>query len=423
MPANSYEYADWLSMDGLRLLLNKLVVGQFFNSKWNKDFKQEFPIGDTVRIPLPWKPVIRNGLVYNPQAIQRIHKTATADQVFGSDFEWNDVEAALKLVRGRAKIKEDYLEPVTAKMAQEWDSRHAKFAAVHASNFVGALGTTPTTFSATSGAARRRLVEMAATPGGKRGMIVPPSVEESLVTASANSFNPASELSRQYREGSLGVQGGFDWYSSMSLYLLTAGTRAAGVTLTGAAVDGQTSVTFACTTGDTFRIGEKFDFGTGVYATNPETGQAITASRPKTFTIVPDATGAEIYTAAASAVTLTISPALYGPTSPYQNVLALPANGATVTMWPGTTSPNGKSGYIGLALASDAYANLSVKLETPTSVEIATQQKDPDSGMNFRFVRAWDPILSKMTNRFDSAGGFGELYNDNAVVAILCGAD
>ncbi len=42
--------------------------------------------------------------------------------------------------------------------------------------------------------------------------------------------------------------------------------------------------------------------------------------------------------------------------------------------------------------------------------------------MKFRFVRAWDPILSKMTNRFDTCGGFGELYSDNCVVAVLCGS-
>ncbi len=420
-PVNSFEYADWLSMDGLRLLLNKLVLGQFFSDDWNADFQQDFPIGETVRIPLPWKPQIREGLTYTPQAIQRIHKTATIDQVFGNDFEWNDVEAALKLVRGRARIKRDYLEPSTAKLAQSWDSRHAKFAAIHASNFVGVLGTTPTTFQSTSGAARRRLQEMACPPGGNRGMIVPPSVEEALVAASANTFNPTSEISRQYREGSLGVQGGFDWYSSMSLYMITAGVRAGAVTLTGAAVSGQATVTLACTTGDTFYAGEKFDFGTGVYATNPETQQAITLTRPKTFSILP--TGAqELYTAASSSVTFPITPAIYGPDSPYQNVTTLPSNGATITMWPGTANPNGKSGYIGLAIHPLAYAHLGAKLETPTAVEIATAQTDPDSRMKFRFVRAWDPILSKMTNRFDTCGGFGELYNDNCVVAVLCGS-
>lgn len=427
MAQNSFEYADWLSMDGLFILENSLVVGQFFDSNWDKDFRKDFPIGENVRIPLPWKPQIRTGLVYTPQAISRIHKTATMDQVFGIDFEWNDVEAALKLVRGRAQIRKDYLEPSTTKMAQDWDSRHAKFAAIHASNFVGTLGSTPTTFQSTSGAARRRLQEMGCPPGGDRGMIVSPAVEESLVAVSSNSFNPTSEISRQYREGSLGRQGGFDWYSSMSLYLITAGVRAGNATagtLTGAATNGQTSITIACTTGDTFYAGEKFDFGAGVYAVNPETQQAITLTRPKTFSIVPtqnsDGTYTELYTAVGSAVTFPITPAIYGPTSPYQNVTALPANGATITMWPGTASPNGKSGYIGLAIRKGAYAHLSMRLETPSAVEIATQQRDPDSGMNFRFVRAWDPELAKMTNRFDTGGGFGELYNDNCVVAVLC---
>jgi hypothetical protein len=209
----------------------------------------------------------------------------------------------------------------------------------------------------------------------------------------------------------------------MSLYLITAGVRAGAVTLTGAATSGQTTITLAATTGDTFYAGEKFDFGTGVYATNPMTQTAISASRPKTFSIVPDTNGVELFTAASSAVTLTITPAIYGPDSVYQNVTALPANGATITMWPGTANPNGKSGFIGLALHPDAFAFVGSRLESPSAVEIATQQKDPDSGASFRFVRAWDPQLSKMTNRFDTLGGFGELYNDNCAVAILCGAN
>jgi hypothetical protein len=57
-------------------------------------------------------------------------------------------------------------------------------------------------------------------------------------------------------------------------------------------------------------------------------------------------------------------------------------------------------------------------LEVPKAVEKAEQTIDPDSGMAIRFVRAWDQNQSKMTNRFDGCVGFGNLYQDNGVVAL-----
>jgi hypothetical protein len=124
---------------------------------------------------------------------------------------------------------------------------------------------------------------------------------------------------------------------------------------------------------------------------------------------------------AGSAATLPISLAIYGPGSPYQNISALPAVNAALVLFPGTASPNGKSGKIGLAVHPDAFALVGVKLETPKAVEMASQTRDPETGIAVRFVKAWDPVQSKMIHRFDVLMGFGSLYSDNCAVAVLCG--
>jgi hypothetical protein len=416
MATNAFQNTSWLSMDGVRRLVNLLVLDQFFNHDNNEDFEKEFPVGAQIRVPLPQQPGIREGLTYTPEAVDLKETTITMNQVFGSDFELNDVEYALNVVRGRERFKKDYLEPRTAKMAQSWDSRSAKYAAIHSSTFVGILGTTPTTFAATSGAARQKLIESACPPGGKRGMIIPPSVMTSLVSATANSFNPSEDISDAFREGSYGYQGGFKWYESMSLYLHTAGTWQSAVTVNTTMVDGATTLVVNCTSGDTFKAGDKFSVA-GTKPVNQMTKQ-VSSSSPKTFGIISDVT------ATGSTATLTLAPTtgIYGPLSLYQNVDVLPTAGAALTLFPGTPNPNGKQGYIGLAIHPWAFASVGLKLQMPTAVEPqSTQSRDPKTGKAFRYVKMFDPILSKMVNRFDTLGGYGDLLSDQCCVAVLCG--
>jgi hypothetical protein len=199
----------------------------------------------------------------------------------------------------------------------------------------------------------------------------------------------------------------------MSLYTHTAGTWAGAVTLTTTSQNGDTSLAVTCTNGDTWKQGDKISIAS-VYAVNPATRRTTTTATTKQFTVTADVT------ASGTSATLPILPTIYGPGDPNQNVSALPLSGAALTLWPGTSSPNGKSGKVGLALHDDAFAMVGVKLEMPKAVEVSSQKRDPDSGLYVRFVRAWDPVQSKMINRFDVAMGFGVLYGDACSVAVAC---
>lgn len=412
MAANTFNYTDWLSMESLRLLLNKLQVAPFFNTDYNKEFTKEFAVGETVRVNFPQKFTIREGLGYNPQSIDRLNTTVTVDQIFGVDFEWDSAEQALEMERGREKIQKEYLDPAMAQIAQEIDSRCALWAKNNSPNVVGALGTDPTSFQ-TINQARQRMVELAGWTGSKRGMIIPPSVNVSLVNAAVQYFNPADAISKQFKEGSIGRNSGFDWYESMSLYEHTAATWAGTVECTAAVSSGASSLTLTCTNGDTFKKGDVFSIA-GVNCVNPMTRRSTGSA--KTFVV----TSAD-QTISGTSATISIYPTIYGPGSQYQNVDALPAAGADLTLFPGTTSPNGKSGINGLAINKDAFALVGVKLAVPKAVELASQSTDPNSGISVRFVRMFDPQQSKMVNRFDVLLGFGNLYADSCSVRVLCG--
>ena len=414
---NTFEYATWLAMECLDLLENKRAVSQFFNTDYSKDFKLKFPVGESINVPFPQQYTVRDGLTYTPQAINRRHATITFEEPFGIDFEWDSAEQALKAPRGREKVSKEILEPAMAQLAQEIDSRCAQYAYQNAASVVGILGTNPTSFDAASAAARQKMVELACPPTGEKAFIVPPAVNRALKNAAISYFNPVSDISKQFRTGIVGSGDGFEWYESMSLYRHTAGTWAGAVTVTStqtgtAAIS---SLALTATTGDTFKKGDKFSIA-NVLPVNPATRRTF-GTDAKTFTITADVT------AAASAATITFSPPMYGPGSQYQNVDALPVASAALTLWPGTTSPSGKAGTVGLALHRNGFALVGVELEEPkgSSVEMVSQKRDEDSGMAVRFIRQWDGKASKMINRFDVMIGLGTFYNDACAVAVACG--
>jgi hypothetical protein len=409
---NTFLYTDWLAMEALRHLTNKLEVSQFFNTSYNSEFKKEFPVGETVRIPYPWRPTVRTGLGYNPQSIERIYTTVTVDQIFGIDFEWDSAEKALEMERGQERISDTYIKPSMNKLAQEIDDRCALYAYQHTSLAVGVQGTNPTSF-ATFGEARQKLIEQAGWTGTKKGTIITPAVNTSMVNASGTLFNPTDTVSKAFKEGYIGRNAGVDWYESMSLYSHTASTWAGAVTVATTAVDGATTLALTVTNGDTFRKGDIISIA-AVKPVNPETRRTY-GSALKTFVIT-----SENQTISGTSATISISPALYGPLSQYQNVDALPLANAALTLFPGTNSPNGKVGTSGLLLTTDAFALVGVPMELPTQgAEIAVQKRDPESGIAVRFIRQFDPFQSKMINRFDVLMGFGSLYSDNSAVRIL----
>jgi hypothetical protein len=401
-------------MDVLRNLTNSLTVSEYFNTEWEGDFNKEFAVGAQVQVKFPQQFTIRDGLGYDPQGIDRISTTVNLDQPFGIDFQWDDYENAVKAERTEEEIREQYLMPAAVQLAQEVDSRAANWATIYANNVVGALGTDPTSLT-TYDLARSRLLQKAAPPG-KRCMLVSSSQMVSINSAITTLLQPVDEITEAFKEGVIGRAKNFDWFEEQSLYSLTAGTWAtpADIVVNGGGQTG-TSLAIVDNTGDTFNLGDKFSIA-NVNAVNPRTRRSAGPLTAQQFTITQALTGTGNGTTTGD--TLQILPAIYGPGSQYQNVDALPVNGALLTLWPGTTSPNGKTGTIGLALTKYAFALSGAKLYSPKAVEVCSQKRDPRTGLAVRFVKAWDPVRSMEIHRFDMVIGFGNLYTDNGCVVV-----
>lgn len=411
---NSFNVGTKVALVAADHLRNRLKASGYFNWDRSKEFDGDMPTGDSIRVEYPDPGTIRNGLIYNPEAISPRYGTITYDDPFGVDFELDSVEKSLSSPRGMDRFEEKIIAPKMAQLAQEIDSRLLLYAYQNAASVVGALGTNPSSYDATSGAARQKMVERAGIQDGyDNGIFLPPAVHRAIRTANIALHNPSAAITKQHRTGRIEYADGFDFHESMSLYRHTAGTWASAVTVTATQTDqGITSMGITGTSGDTIKKGDKIGIA-GVLPVNRATRRTF-----GTDTMVVTAT-ADV-TFSGSTATLSFSPALYGPGSKHQNVDSLPAASAALTLWPGTTSPNGKVGVVGIAFNKLAFAAVSRKLDEPKNLQLVGQKRDPDSGIYIRVIRDWDSRASKWINRFDCWLGYGSFYNAEAAVAIPC---
>ena len=75
--ANNFLNTNWVSMDILRLLLNKLEVAEYFNRSWERDFEKEFAPGAAITVKFPQRFLTSDGMGYAPQGINRISTTVS----------------------------------------------------------------------------------------------------------------------------------------------------------------------------------------------------------------------------------------------------------------------------------------------------------------------------------------------------------
>ena len=413
---NQFLNTSWISMEVLRNLKNALKVAEYFNTDWEKDYEKTFAVGTTIQVKFPQQFTIRNGLGYDPQGINRISTTVSLDQPFGIDFQWDDYEAAVKAERSEEEIREQYLAPAGVQLANEIDSRAALFAKNNVSQIVGSLGTDPTSIVFLDQARARLLQKAGSYLAKKRAALISSSMQTNSINTPVTSlFHPADEITEAFKEGSMGKLKTFDVFEEQNLYSQTAGTWAAAVTVTGAGQSG-TSLIITGTAGDTINQGDKIGIA-NVNFVNPRSRRIPGPPQIQTFTVTQD------FTLTGGADTITILPAIYGPgptgPSQYQNVDALPADGAALTLWPGTANPNGAVGTVGIAISTQAFAIVGMRFYLPKAVEARSQAEDKQTGIPVRFVKAWDPVHSLQIHRFDTVCGFGNLYQDNCAVGLL----
>jgi hypothetical protein len=271
------------------------------------------------------------------------------------------------------------------------------------------LGTNPTTSSPFLDAFDRLHDKSAGE--GERKLFVTSRMISGFLAAQAVQFNPPDEITKQYKKNLIGTAHGWEWHRSNSLYRHTAGNASTGgFQVTGANQTG-TSLIVTGTSGQTLKQGDAFSIVNTNFV-NPNTLRVPAGNQVQHFTVTAD------YTFTGGADTIQIFPGIVGPGTAFQNVDALPADTAAITLWPGTTTPAGLSGTQGLALAPQAFGIAFAKYEKPPNVQ-CSYSKDPVSGMSIRFTRQWDIQTSKTYSRWDICFGHGVLYADECAARVV----
>jgi hypothetical protein len=146
---HSWHTTQSISMETLRLLKHKL--------DYEEDFKKEYAVGDTIRVKYPWRPILRDGFAYTRRTSSASKPRSPSISPSASTSTGHTIDKLLNMERGEEKVKKEYLE--AGGDLPRGGSRQARGAVrlqQNTGNITGVLGTNPTTFDATSAAARQR---------------------------------------------------------------------------------------------------------------------------------------------------------------------------------------------------------------------------------------------------------------------------
>lgn len=220
-----------------------------------------------------------------------------------------------------------------------------------------------------------------------------------LVDGLKGLFQDSIAIKEQYREGSMGRTGGFDFYENTLIANQTTGTSAAatGYTVNGAVTaNGSTAVTLA-TGANTFKKGDIITF-VGCNRVHPET-KADTGVLQQ-FVVTADYAG--------GAGSLSFAPAIY-TSGGRQNVVAAGiANGVAVAKIGGASAIYKPS----LAFHKDAFAFATADLVMPQGVDFASRQVL--DGISMRIVRQYDINNDKFPCRLDVLYGYKTIRHELA---------
>lgn len=390
-----------VAKETLAILENMLSFSTMVNRDWEDEFKTNmargYAPGATINIKKPPRYTYRAGRVAVPQATTETTVPLVLSQG-GVDLNFTSFERTLSLTKLNDKIN-----AAIAPVVNEIDRQGLELARLTAFNTIGTPGTLPTTqalaLAAMTGVGQR-LDEMGAPRDRRRGFVMNPALNGSMIQGLAGLFNNSDALSKQYGSGvmvdSLGLMVGMD----QNVGVHTNGTAVVGTnTVNGAGQTGST-ITVAALNG-TIPRGTKVTFA-NVFAVNPQ-------SRASTGTLAQFVVTADT---AAAATSLTISPAIT-PTGAFQNVTASPANGATITIF-GTASGSYNTS---VGFHKDAFTLAMVPMYAPPDGKgVVSVSQQTYRGFTVKVTEGYDIINDNTIMRVDVLFGWAATYPELAVI-------
>lgn len=385
-----------VTYEALRLLTNNLGLASRINREYSPMFGiAGAKIGSSLNIRKPARFVGREGDALQVENTVETQTTLTLNRLIGVDVEFSEIDRALSLDNFSKRV----LAPMVANIANRIDyAIGQEYKNIY--NQVGTPGTVPSALSVYSDAGTRLKEEAAPTNDGNLFMGITPKMEGTIVPAQLAYFNPARQLSDQYKSGRMGDYGGFEFFMDQNMPTHTAATQSGSVTVNGAVSSGS-SITVASLTSTGLKRGDTFTVA-DVYAVNPQ-------SRMSTGTLRQFVVTADTAADSGGALAFSFSPAIV-TSGQFQNVNAAMANGAAVTFQAST----GRVYPMGLAFHRDAITMGTADLGMVRGVHECLNVADEDNGLTLRLITFYDGNTNKMVTRLETLIGILTQYPELA---------
>lgn len=374
-----------VTREALRILHQKLnFVGNIKRDYDDSFAKSGAKIGDSLKIRLPNQYTVRTGATLSAQDTSEISTTLQVATQKGVDLNFTSVDLTMSLDDFSKRILDPAMSVLAANI--EADALSMMLDVYQNVNNIGSAITFGKLMSS-----RKVLNDALAPMDNNRSILLNTQDNVDLVDGLKGLFQDSAAIKEQYREGSMGRTGGFDFYENTLIANQTTGTSAAvtGYTVNGAVTaNGSTAVTLAAGA-NTFKKGDVITF-VGCNRVHPETKADTGVLQP--FVVTADYAG--------GAGSLSFAPAIY-TSGGRQNVVAAGiANGVAVAKIGGASAIYKPS----LAFHKDAFAFATADLVMPQGVDFASRQVL--DGISMRIVRQYDINNDKFPCRLDVLYGY-----------------
>ena len=383
--SNSILTPTAVTREALRILHQKLnFVGNIKRDYDDSFAKSGAKIGDSLKIRLPNQYTVRTGATLSAQDTSEISTTLQVATQKGVDLNFTSVDLTMSLDDFSKRILDPAMSVLAANI--EADALSMMLDVYQNVNNIGSAITFGKLMSS-----RKVLNDALAPMDNNRSILLNTQDNVDLVDGLKGLFQDSAAIKEQYREGSMGRTGGYDFYENTLIANHATGTAAAatGYTVNGAVtVNGSTAVTLAAGA-NTFKKGDVITF-VGCNRVHPETKADTGVLQP--FVVTADYAG--------GAGSLSFAPAIY-TSGGRQNVVAAGiANGVAVAKIGGASAIYKPS----LAFHKDAFAFATADLVMPQGVDFASRQVL--DGISMRIVRQYDINNDKFPCRLDVLYGY-----------------
>lgn len=391
--ANSLLTIDMITRKSLEVLENNLVITRNVNRQYDDSFAvQGAKIGSTLRIRLPDRALVTDGAALQVQDDNEQFTTLTVGSQKHIGINFTSAELTMQL----DDFAERVLKPRVSQLAASIDADVCN-SFLSIGNSVGTPGSTPST-SAVLLAAQQKLNEAAAVMS-PRYATVNPAANAGLVEGLKGLFNPTDTISKQFKNGmmGMGVLGYEEINMSQSIKQFTTGSRTetGGTTLGAVTDEGATTVAITgagaagvVKAGDVFTVAD-------CYAVNPQT-------RESTGSLFQFVAVADVTLSGGGAGNVTVAP-MYSAGQALATMLSLPAISKAVVFIGAASSQYPQN----LVYHKDAITFATADLLMPQGVDMASRQVH--NGISMRIVRQYDINNDRMPCRIDVLYGFSTI--------------